>query len=86
MWNVSIIDDDTTPNGYIADMLEALFGKTHDEAVKMLFERRDKGRCLVCSYPTREEAWKKVEFGRNAAFAMKFDDFNLIMEEARPSA
>ena len=81
-WKVVIFNDNTTPFGYIFNILENVFGKTHEEAEKLSIELNNSNKCVVdeCS---KEDASKKITTCLLAARLGKYDDFKIGMENEK---
>lgn len=60
MYQVVMLNDDFTPMEFVVDVLQALFGKTHDEATRIMLQIHVSGRG-VCGVYSRDIAASKVE-------------------------
>lgn len=50
MLNVLLVNDDTTPMEFVVDLLEGLFEKSRDDAIKIMLEAHREGRAVCGAY------------------------------------
>jgi len=80
LYNTVILDDDTTPLGFIVQLFEELFKQSHEEAVKIMLEIHAKGRYAIGPFP-QDLAAKLASLLMDIAKECKFMDFKAITEK-----
>jgi len=50
MLNVLLVNDDVTPMEFVVELLEDLFGKSREEAIKIMLEAHREGRAVCGAY------------------------------------
>ena len=51
MLNVLLVNDDVTPMEFVVNVLEDLFGKSRDEAIKIMLEVHQGGQAVCGVFP-----------------------------------
>lgn len=80
LYNVVVLNDDTTPLGFIIQLFEELFKTSHEEAMKIMLEIHAKGGCVIGPCP-QNLATKLASFLMDIAKECKFTDFKAITEK-----
>ncbi len=80
MYQVVLLNDDYTPMEFVVAVLQRIFGKTEDEAARIMLKVHHEGRG-VCGVYTRDIASTRVEMVRQMARANQHP-LQCIMEPA----
>ena len=51
MFSVILLNDDFTPMNFVVDILETVFNKTHNDAIKIMLNVHEKGQGICGIYP-----------------------------------
>jgi ATP-dependent Clp protease adaptor protein ClpS len=70
MFKVLLLNDDETPMDFVVWVLETVFGRTHDEAIKLMLKTHEEG-IGVCGVFSAEAADSRVK--RVLAEARRFE-------------
>ncbi|MDD3288543.1 MAG: ATP-dependent Clp protease adapter ClpS [Alphaproteobacteria bacterium] len=66
LYKVFLLNDDYTPMEFVVQLLETVFKKSHEEAMRIMLHVHKKG-CGLCGMYSREVAETKVEQALDAA-------------------
>jgi ATP-dependent Clp protease adaptor protein ClpS len=75
MLNVLLVNDDTTPMEFVVEVLEDLFGKSREEAIKIMLEAHQRGRAVCGAYPdaqARDLASEAALLAQDAGLPLQF--------------
>lgn len=75
MLKVSVANDDITPMEFVVKLLESLFGKSPDEAVKIMLKAHHDGSAVCGVYPeerARELVAEAMALARNTGHPLQF--------------
>ena len=75
MLNVLLVNDELTPMDFVVEVLEDLFGKSWDEAIKIMLEAHRSGQAICGTY-AEEQARELVRaatlLARDAGHPLRF--------------
>ncbi len=80
MYQVVLLNDDYTPMDFVVVVLQRIFGKTEDEAARIMLKVHHEGRGVCGVYP-RDIAATRVEMVRQLAHARQHP-LQCVMEPA----
>ena len=80
MLQVFLVNDDVTPMEFVVDVLEELFEKSREEALKIMLEAHREGRAACGAYP----AARARELASEVTFLAERDGYplQLVLSEA----
>lgn len=80
LYNAVVLNDDYTPFAWVVYILENIFEKSCEEAIKMTLHMHQYGSCVVDAYP-EDVAKQKIEKAMEAS-AKEYTHFKMKLEKA----
>ena len=81
MYNVVILNDDTTPRSFFVEMLNVFFQQSPEDSGETLLSMHDNGRAVVGTYP-KEKAERLASILMKCAETQGYKSFRAAAEKA----